>query len=476
VNGASITRPEVLEAVLTEMDALILAYADSLDVHDHRDGGRPRHYSPYVLLICDLIIAAEFDGRVTKGLREIGHPQIWDVIREHVHTHHEDRISELWLRDNPPRPHHWKDFEKPYLRSNDVVAAFSAQFSADAVRRVDELGLCQPTTGGRDGWTHPDKTRCIYGDGKVVRPITNYPPKDPVADPETGEVLRYRRADPDCGMHTEGGSSARVRGHKLVFGAVRGDEQLQEVILGVELVRDGNEMAGFQRIEDRVLPYLPGAQAILYDGARRGVHADYAMRQYGVLTVAPVSPAKVDKGDRTNRVEHECRIEVRTARYADGRTRQVEVWGVGGVPSTPVLNEAGDRVWERLCEGQTKRRQNKDGTYHFAAHFVTEDGGDLGWISLDTTDEDRRQKINRAEHFRAIHPKSLDFARLYGRRSSAESLNERYEGSLYRRRATVYGANRVYLHALMWAIAQNAIATYLHRQRDASPPTQRAAA
>jgi hypothetical protein len=87
-----------------------------------------------------------------------------------------------------------------------------ASFRDAAVATALEIGLFDPD--GLGSFTHPDRARLIYGDGKVVKPLSKYAPGETWVDRRTGEV-KPRRADPDAAWYIVGGNE-EPRGTKSV--------------------------------------------------------------------------------------------------------------------------------------------------------------------------------------------------------------------------------------------------------------------
>jgi hypothetical protein len=59
-----------------------------------------------------------------------------------------------------------------------------ASFRDAAVATALEIGLFDPD--GPGSFTHPDRAQLIYGDGKVVKPLSKYVPGETWVDRRTG--------------------------------------------------------------------------------------------------------------------------------------------------------------------------------------------------------------------------------------------------------------------------------------------------
>jgi len=112
------------------------------------------------------------------------------------------------------------------------------------------------------------------------------------------------------------------------------------------------------RAFDRVLPRLPGAQAIAYDGAFRGTHINHLTTTHRLPVITPIrykgeedkdpkqrgkKPSKRRKRKRSNIPEdtHYGRV---TAHHADGTTGEVNVHIVAGLPHALIPNFKGDPI------------------------------------------------------------------------------------------------------------------------------------
>src|SRR2546421_4850607 len=97
-----------------------------------------------------------------------------------------------------------------------------------------ELGLMDPE--GPGSWTHPDLSRMLYSDGKVITPLYKTRPGDEWVDKNTGEI-KQRRYEPDADLHFEG-TGETAYGTKLVMVAARSEEIRGRIILDMQWVAD----------------------------------------------------------------------------------------------------------------------------------------------------------------------------------------------------------------------------------------------
>ena len=156
----------------------------------------------------------------------------------------------------------------------------------------------QADPNGPGSWTHPDLSRMVYADGKVITPLFRARPGDQRLDRATGE-LTPARAEPDAGLHFEGTGEA-AWGTKWVIVAVRSEEVHGRIILDTDWVPSpGGEAATAMGCFRSLAPRIPGAQGVIYDAALRGVHHQALLRELGLLPVNRVTAAKAsDKKPR----------------------------------------------------------------------------------------------------------------------------------------------------------------------------------
>ena len=464
-----VAEPDRIEAIV-EL-AQVLTIADLLPVHHHRDGGRPRHHTAFACVLFHVLAKRVFGGRVRRTATELGHPRTWRRLSDLVKRAYPHR-PDIWLPEKPIRRHHYLAFRDKYLTEADGLAGLADGVSASGVAVAHAMGLCSDNSSG--SLTHPAGTQCLAADGKVIAGPTRYGPGVPVPDPETGEVVRYRRCDPDVEEHSIGGRSGRVRGHKFEILSTRGPEYYQRAILGVAPVHPGGEIDALSPLIANIYDALE-IVALVYDGALRGKHVAAFVREYGLICIAPVIAKRVNPDDHTDRLEHEVMVGPVDVHYPGGRRSQMELWARGGAACEVSWNEVGERVFTPLICRQLQVR-GKQGARRLYGEYETSDGGTLR-IPLYQTKDDLQRKFNRCEHLRPIPPGSDDYKRLYGRRSDAESLNRQIEDCLWQKRANSYGAARVFCDLLGWALGENAIALYVQRRRSGvSPPGEAIAA
>jgi len=255
--------------------------------------------------------------------------------------------------------------------------------------------------------------------------------------------------------------------------ATRGVEPNARVILDVDHVpTPGGEASQAVAMFSRLVPHIPGAQAVLYDGALRGVHHQTFLRDLGLLTVNRVT-AQTGVRNKTNktrrRVEKATYVETKIISTPAGQ-RQIRVFARGGQIGINELTDTGDDEFIPLVRIRTHRTVNQSGKYRWYNdhRLPPSHGAGIITIRLHGTDEDTKRRFNRTENVRPIPPGDPDFARLYPRRSDAESINRHLDDTLWLRRAHSIGRHRQTLNVITYAVGINALACQLHRQQ--APP------
>ncbi|MGD9999889.1 MAG: hypothetical protein AB7L17_21620 [Ilumatobacteraceae bacterium] len=368
------------------------------------------------------------------------------------------------------RRHHYLYGRTRYLTHPailDQISELHRQFAADQARQI---GLLDPNGAG--SWTHPDPSRVIHADGKVITPLFKAQPGDRIVNKTTGEV-HYPRVEPDAALHIEGTGEA-AWGCKFVIIATRDTHANSRIILDASYVpTTGGEAAHALQRFTALAPLAPGTQAVIYDGALRGVHHQAFLRDLGILTINRVTAqlGVRNKGNKAKqRVEKHVYVETKTVHTTRG-PRDIPVFARGGRIGIHDIDDTGDTIFVPLERVRTHRTQSKAGTYRWYNDYrlpAAYDHAELT-IRLHNNSDDTTRKFNRTENVRPIPPGDPDFAKLYPRRNDAESINRHLDDTLWLRRAHSIGHRRQTLNLLTYALGVNALALHLHTQRHAPP-------
>jgi hypothetical protein len=375
--------------------------------------------------------------------------------------------------DRPPTWAAWQYARNTHLTTDEALADAHRVFVAGAVAQARRLGLLDPAGGG--SLCHPARSRTIYGDGTVVRGMYRPPTVVWVDDPQTGERLRRyrdrhtgeltetptRRFDPDTAEWH--GHTGPVHGVNIVCVYARGEAPYQRVVLAVgRAERPGREAeAALTLIGDVRRVAGAGVQAVVYDGALRGVHIEELLTRHGLVVVNKVAAAPLSETEKADRDGVKAVKSFPLGAWehdSDAGACVHTLAAVDGAIVEMTLDEVGEPVVaQRLVRRQVKRPRRASGKYHFSAAFVVPcPRGDFdAWITPhgEPGDPDAR----RAENVRLIAEGEADFARLYGIRSDAEAFNSAFKRSLLVGRAQSLGWRRQLLDALCFALLSNAV-------------------
>jgi hypothetical protein len=465
--GPAVGRLERVEALFR--NPALYALAELVPGPDPTIGGRPRHYPVFMALAFDALLSVFGSARQTEA--ELSHPLIWELIRRTVAEVHPDR-DDLWLPERPMRRHHHRYTRDAYLTRPDIWEAIAALHRQLAVDQAESIGLLR--ADGPGSWTHPDLSRMMYADGKVITPLFKATATTRRLEKSTGELLPVRH-EPDAHLHFQG-DGEQAFGTKFVIVAARTHDHHGRIIIDTNWVpTPGGEAATAMDCFERLAPIAAGTQGVLYDTALRGVHHQTLMRDLGWLSVnrvtAKAAPANRSKGPRAGRSPKSTYLEDKTVDTPNGPTA-VSLYAQGGALGIGELDDRGNVTFTELERRRTHRNADKNGRYRWYNDYALPERFGAGTLTvrLHATPADTARKLNRTENLRPIAPSDPDFKRLYSRRNDAESINRGLDDSLYLRRAHTVGHARQHLNLLGYALVVNAIAVQRHRQRGAPIP------
>ena len=455
--GALKTRPaptaslDKVEAILRSPALYELAGA----IPDEGACGRPRSYPDFMALVYAALISVWRSARQVEA--ELAHPMVWHMMRRIVAELFPGE-PQMQLPSRPMRRHHYTYLRDRYLTSPAVLAELGKLHRDAAVAQATEAGLLDPD--GPGSFTHPDLSRMVHADGKVVTPLYRAKPGDLRVDKRTGKVRRVR-AEPDAALHFEGDGEA-VWGTKFVLVAARSDGG--RIILDAEHVASpGGEAATAMDCFDRLLPLAPGALGVIYDTALRGVHHQHLLRELGVIGVNRVSAAENRGGPRLGwqgaRIEKSVHVEDRAIRLPSGQPKTIQLFARAGQIGVVEFLETGASRFVALKRKRIHRNQLKDGRFAWYQDYVLPAvlGGGIITVRLHGNGDDAVRGLNRPENVRAIPAADPDFYKLYARRNDSEALNRTLEDTLFIGRAHSLGHARQQVELLAWALLINAL-------------------
>lgn len=436
-----IARPTRVHAVLAA--PLIHDIAADLDLG--RPHGRRRRH-PIALHLAWAALSRLY-GSANRLDAELAHPDAWGAF---VDTYNTAAANHPHGQPCPPHTppltadthRHLRD----RLTTDDGLEQLTDTFTRHAVTTARAIGLLDPHGGG--SLTRPHPTRTIYGDGTVVRPIYSQSP--------TGT-----RVDHDAQAHRR--HDGTIVGNNLVHLAVRGPALHQRVLLAIgRTPAPGGEAATAVELIRRVHDHAgPGIQAVVYDGAFRGVHHHTLMTDLGVTVVNKVHPAGRDGDQRLHRPH-----TLGTWTHAAGRRAQCNHTLVAhnGAVCDTTLTATGELELSPPLRRQQVRRyaRRRRGGWRFSLGVaVTCPYGDFtAWISPHPEPGDATH--GRPDQLRLLPEHDPHFAAIYGLRNDSEAINAEYKRTLPADRAAALGWRRQVLDLHAWALLNNTLAWHVH--------------
>lgn len=369
------------------------------------------------------------------------------------------------------RRHHYLYGRTRYLTAPAVLERIAELHRALACEQARQYELFDPD--GPGSWTHPDLSRMLYADGKVITPLFRAKPGDKKIDKATGEV-HFPRAEHDAAFHVEG-TGEMAWGTKFVLIAARHARPHSRFIVDAAFVASpGAEAATAMERFVGLGEHLPGAQGVVYDTGLRGVHHQRLMRELGWVSVNRVTAAagsrKAGGGKNRRHVEKLVYVETKTVRTASGDV-MVRLLAEGGRIGLGEVTETGEPVFVPLERVRTHRNPDKRGTFRWYNDYRLPErvGGGVVTVRLHANHDDAKRKFNRAENVRQIAPGDPDFEVLYRRRNDAESINRHLDDTLWLRRAHSVGHRRQLVNLITYALGVNGLSMQVHR-RGLAPP------
>lgn len=421
------------------LDALFVAPILHEIAHDLSDVGRRRRKHPLALHLAFGAMARLF-GSANRLDAELAEPTTWEAILLRYNEGAERHRFGV-RADDHARPlladtyRHVRD----HLTSPATLEDLLESFTTHSVALAQSIGLI--VENGKGSRTRPHPSRTIYGDGTIVRPL--------YSESSTG------RRDPDAEEHVR--HDGAVYGNDLVMVSTRGDTPHQRMILAVGRVHERGHEAdvAIDIVRDVVAVAGSGVQAVVYDGAFRGVHHETLMSELGLVVVNKVHAAAANDAGRLHRAlplgewHHVVRRATCTHTLVahNGSVHDVTFDDAGALVLSPPLRRH-----------QVRRYERADGRFRFSlgVRVPCPREGFVAWISPHP--QGRERGFGRPDQLRLVPESDELFPLLYGLRNDSESINSRYKGTLVARRAAASGWRRQVLDLVSWALLVNSLA------------------
>ena len=328
---------------------------------------------------------------------------------------------------------------RDHLCHDEDLDLLQLSFTEHSVALAQRIGLLLPHGGSR---TRPHPSRTIYGDGTVVRPLYNRAEKG--------------RQDPDAEEHTR--HDGQIYGNDLVAIAARGPLVHQRVILAVGRVQQrGREADEAIRLIRQVHAVAGDAiQAVVYDGAFRGVHHETLMSELGLIVVNKVHASKREEEQRTHR-------QVPLGEYQHVVRRRTCVHTLvaqNGSVHDAAFDDGGELVLSApLVRKQVRRYERGGGRgWRFSVGLVVPCPRESFVVWLSPHRQSGERGYGRADQLRLLPESDPYFQVLYGMRNDSESINSSYKRTLIVDRAAARGWRRQVLDLTSWGILTNSLA------------------
>jgi hypothetical protein len=451
-------------------------YRLGADLEVDRPVGRPAVHPPYVLLAYGALARVLRSGiRVQLDLAE---RHTWVMVRALL----EEGLAASGVEAPPPGLYpptwqHWRWLRDHHLATDEGIALLARCFPPLAVETAHRIGLLLPA--GPGSLTHPDPSRCVYGDGTLVRPLYRPPETVTVTEPDgtthlayphprTKELLQHPpgRYDPDLQAHH--GQLGPVLTHGYVCWHARGPELYQRVVLAAgHIPAPGAEAVTAIRVLRTVhRAAAGGVQAAVYDGAMTGVFIDEVMTSYGYLLLAkqPTSSTSEDIESAplvlndAGRRASSYPLGTIGHRPGGGSSCTHQIATIGGRVVEIGLDETGDPVVSAdLTRGAVKRFKRTSGAYHFNIGYRLDCPLEPFTVWLSPQVEPTGD-MRRPQNLRVIPETDPDFSRLYGLRNDSESFHSGLKRTLLVERAMSLGWRRGLIDIYCFALYNNALA------------------
>ncbi len=376
---------------------------------------------------------------------ELAHQETWDRVVEAYNKG--AALHPAGVEVAPTAPPLLSDTHRHVrnrLTRDEYLEDLLDSFTRHSVGIAQEVGLLRPDGPGSRTYPHPSRT--IYGDGTVVRPM--YGKAD------------HGRQDPDAEEHAR--HDGLIYGNDLVAIAARGPESGRRVILAVGRVQErgheGDEAIRLIRMVHAIAG--DGIQAVVYDGAFRGVHHETVMTEFGLVVVNKVHAATRDENSRSHR-----KIPLGQWTHTVRNRPCVHTLVIcNGAVHDSTLDDSGRLVLsDALVRKQVRRYARGHGNgWRFTLGVTVPCPREpfTAWISPHRQTGDRGR--GRPDQMRLIPEVDPYFQTLYGLRNDSESINSGYKRTLIVDRAAVLGWRRQVVDLMSWGILINTAAWKQH--------------
>lgn len=397
--------------------------------------GRPPEFQDIVYVLFTAL-AGTF-GSQRKAASWLAEPGNWYTIRKHAERRWEITLPMF----SPTRSTCGYNFRR---LAKEHHLMFREEFRTVAIEQAQQQGclISDALTMNK-----PERRNVIIADGTV--------PKCRFRNKTYDRLKKEGKNVPGATFYKEGGEEGQwVHGMKELMFSVRPDDAPNtRILLGTFAVTDETYGGEAGLMTEEALRYradVPGVLGLRGDGALKGMHLD-PMMKVGLSVVSPVP-----KSDKLRLLyEVKCsKDHLHTLHTKRGEFCEIELLDTG---------EKSEIFCKRVKQHSNPPRA-KGGSYRHYAELRLSCGA-IHRERLDTTEEDKKRGLNRAERIRLHPPESEYYLLSYGWRADIESSNNNLDSGLYRQRMIVDTPERQALIMVGFCIARNAMSQAVHEAR-----------
>ena len=421
-----------------------------------RHTGRPRrHSSASEALIFTLSLAMDSQAEAEHFLRANSQ---WRAVRRLLAKAFPD---DLLLGDSAPAPTRSVIRHLKTRLDEGTGRLIAAIMENQAFENSAEMGI-----GVNYGTLlEPSLEAGIFGDGVVIRPMTNFKLGDMGFNERRG-YLQQRRYDPDATYYIDG-TGRRVYGNEFIHMSARTAHANEVITFAVQPLRKGGtetEADLALAMAKNIKRALPGMAMVHYDKALRGqsVEKIWDMRMMPMVGVY----------DKTGRSTEHVPLGKKTI---NGVATQLFAYR-GAV----CIRDA-DGNFKQLTPTKLIYMPNAADDYRVYCDYVVPDTINCdtrlwGGAASQRMNSPKRADFVYGEHVRAHAPGSDGWKKLYGYRSLAESVNSWMKNELGPgQRARSLNQTHQWIDLMVMLMIRNHQSLMLYRRRTqlartASPP------
>lgn len=405
-------------------------------------------------------------------------PHVWEPVRAELAKRFPQYEGLAPGSRGPTRSqyHYWKS---RHATRPGLVDAVLDRFIDVAVEQAKAMGMFDET---HRGFTTPHLSDQIIGDGTVAKSMFNDVTGVEQWNPLTNQ-WELKRADPDARAQHHKDDHGDIQ-HSAVAGTQFGwwhaanGHVNETIVLDVSHIKGGpgnseaNQM--IPRLEVVKARIGDGAKGVAYDKAMRGKQID----QIYDLGMVPHVKVAAGSGGTIKQTIVEAAAELHGP---DGAVATAPLVAYEG--QLHVLVDTGtDTHRVPVTHHNVLRRSNPGGKGRPYRWFIEGNLPDdprlpATWRNttirarLDTTDDDRARKLNRAENLRAFHINDPRWSIAGSQRSRAEALFSRVKQRWANGRINAIGKDNQLLRQLGIALAINLEAALAYERRTGHPPS-----